>query len=439
MIYEESNKEIPDRVNFQIGDILKLDAGKYVTKDIIGRGGFGTVYKVENESKQIQALKILRLWEVFPNQYPKLVSRFKREHEVGKVNSQFILSTHSYGLINGNPYILMEYCTHGTLDKNLDKFSSRDYGKIFCSQILQGLNSMHNKGIIHRDIKPANILFNGETPKLCDFGISGFLNNRMTQINFFGRIKNEDKIGLGTSIGYSPPEQFEDRMYYKYTLPTMDIYSFGISLFYAFSNGNFPFGIIDNSAKSNKAYKKNQKLERFNPEKLKDIYRNDFWIKILKKCCAASPGKRYQNVSELADSIGIKLDEVQDRNRKFNSKKLEIISTLNKGDIYLLDELANRLKRNILKIGRINASGVKNDLEFTETNTHFISKKHATLERLENRWYVRDGQFDRSKKNFWSYSLNGVYVNEHKIAERALYELKQDDKIRIGGYILKYS
>ena len=44
--------------------------------------------------------------------------------------------------------------------------------------VLEALDYMKEKNLLHRDIKPSNILINstGEV-KVCDFGISGILNN----------------------------------------------------------------------------------------------------------------------------------------------------------------------------------------------------------------------------------------------------------------------
>ena len=57
----------------------------------------------------------------------------------------------------------------------LDKFGTFDEPliKIYTAQILEGLNHLHDNGIIHRDIKCANILVDTQgVIKLSDFGAS---------------------------------------------------------------------------------------------------------------------------------------------------------------------------------------------------------------------------------------------------------------------------
>jgi serine/threonine protein kinase len=48
----------------------------------------------------------------------------------------------------------MEYFPCGTLDKHIDnKLKERD-ARVISSQILEGLNIMHEEGFTHRDLKP---------------------------------------------------------------------------------------------------------------------------------------------------------------------------------------------------------------------------------------------------------------------------------------------
>jgi serine/threonine protein kinase len=39
-------------------------------------------------------------------------------------------------------------------------------------QMIDGLGSMHECGMLHRDIKPANILIDNGVYKICDYGLS---------------------------------------------------------------------------------------------------------------------------------------------------------------------------------------------------------------------------------------------------------------------------
>lgn len=63
-----------------------------------------------------------------------------------------------------NAIVIMEYCEDGDLETLMKKrkmegerFSEQEILQM-ATEVLSGLEMMHNKKIIHRDIKPANIL-----------------------------------------------------------------------------------------------------------------------------------------------------------------------------------------------------------------------------------------------------------------------------------------
>jgi serine/threonine protein kinase len=69
----------------------------------------------------------------------------------------------------------VRYCENGSLHsicKAYGKFPENLVG-VYMTQVLQGLQYLHDQGVIHRDIKGANILTTKDgTVKLADFGVS---------------------------------------------------------------------------------------------------------------------------------------------------------------------------------------------------------------------------------------------------------------------------
>lgn len=94
----------------------------------------------------------------------------------------------------------------------------RKLAEVF-SSLAQASHYIHSQGIIHRDLTPENVLFNGETPKITDFGLA------------VSYLQNPDsltpKTGLGT-ICYVSPEQAEG---IQPVGPQTDIYSLGAMLY----------------------------------------------------------------------------------------------------------------------------------------------------------------------------------------------------------------
>jgi serine/threonine protein kinase len=71
--------------------------------------------------------------------------------------------------------ILLEFVPGGSIRQLLDKFLAFDERlvKLYTRQMLDGLQYLHEKGIIHRDLKCANVLVdNMGVIKLSDFGAS---------------------------------------------------------------------------------------------------------------------------------------------------------------------------------------------------------------------------------------------------------------------------
>jgi cell division control protein CDC15 len=64
---------------------------------------------------------------------------------------------------------------NGSLDCLIRKFGKfpEDLVAIYVLQVLQGLDYLHNQGVIHRDIKGGNILTTKDgVVKLADFGVA---------------------------------------------------------------------------------------------------------------------------------------------------------------------------------------------------------------------------------------------------------------------------
>lgn len=69
----------------------------------------------------------------------------------------------------------MEYCGGKTLKDLIEKGLYQNEDKVWClfREILQGLNHIHEQGMIHRDLKPGNVLIDATGhAKIGDFGLA---------------------------------------------------------------------------------------------------------------------------------------------------------------------------------------------------------------------------------------------------------------------------
>lgn len=89
----------------------------------------------------------------------------------------------------------------------------------------------HRFNIIHRDLKPENILLDlKKHVKICDFGIATIIDidtQRRTQTRTHG---------IGT-LAYMAPELYDENKPYN---EKVDVYAYGIILYFILSGGNYP-------------------------------------------------------------------------------------------------------------------------------------------------------------------------------------------------------
>lgn len=135
-------------LNISKGDLFD---GKYRIVEQIGGGSYGDVYKVTKLQGEVYALKVLRLWEIMGDLHEGLVRRFEQEYKVMRISSEYLVHSLDFGTLEGNPYILMEYCPKG----DFSHFAPNDAPHIaqYACDILRGLYDsrciMVNQGIDH--------------------------------------------------------------------------------------------------------------------------------------------------------------------------------------------------------------------------------------------------------------------------------------------------
>lgn len=436
--------KVAHRIILKEGDTLYLRNKTYSVVNIIGKGGFGSVYKVSEENgknNSLFAVKLLDLYKVQPDDIERLKQRFINEFKVGRLDSPYLVKYYDTGSLKGNPYILMEYCGGGNLFDELKIIKSESQVLNAAIDIASGLKALHSMGIVHRDIKPENILKSDDGRyKISDFGISTRLKDRMTQVNFLGKVKYNEVFG---SVMYSPPEQLNSKSYYKKTSPMMDIYSFGVLLYNLTHKGKDPFGGEVAYQRDSSRYLKNKTegiLSR--PIEIQTGF-SRIWYFIIKKCIEPKPEDRYQSIEDVIqklsyihkstpdnDSIGLK-----------HKVKLHIEHSESKKSIAFPLDISHDSGEISMVIGRDTKVADINDIpvKLGLKDDFLISKRHATLRYKSNRFFITDGhQMDNGHPvSNWTGSLNGTMVNKKKILPGDWVEIKEDDLAEIGNYTMK--
>lgn len=160
----------------EIGSLVGKRILRYRVLEILGAGGMGLVYRAEDlKLGRNVALKFLP--EEFAGDASAL-RRFEREAQTASaLNHPNICTIYGIEEYQANPFIVMEFLEGETLAKRLGRIQSNpiEISALLgiATQVCDGLQAAHAKGIIHRDIKPANIFLTTHGPvKILDFGLA---------------------------------------------------------------------------------------------------------------------------------------------------------------------------------------------------------------------------------------------------------------------------
>ncbi|XP_010501607.1 PREDICTED: receptor-like kinase TMK2 [Camelina sativa] len=204
--------------------VLRDATDNFDEKNILGRGGFGIVYKGELHDGTKIAVKRME---------PSIISgkgldEFKSEIAVlTRVRHRNLVILHGYCLEGNERLLVYQYMPQGTLSRHIfhwqvEGLSPLEWTRrlIIALDVARGVEYLHtlaHQSFIHRDLKPSNILLGDDMhAKVADFGL--------VRLAPEGAQSIETKIA-GT-FGYLAPEYaVTGRVTTK-----VDVYSFGVIL-----------------------------------------------------------------------------------------------------------------------------------------------------------------------------------------------------------------
>jgi serine/threonine protein kinase len=211
--------------------------GPYKLLQLIGEGGFGSVFLAEQERpvRRRVALKIIKLGM----DTRAVVARFEQERQaLALMDHPNIAKVLDAGATEtGRPYFVMELVKGNPITQFCDRDSLTIVERLgLFTQVCQAVQHAHTKGIIHRDIKPSNVLVSihdgRPVARVIDFGIAKATDHRLTEKTVFTELRQ-----LVGTPEYMSPEQAEGSL----DIDTRtDVYSLGV-LLYELLTGSTPF------------------------------------------------------------------------------------------------------------------------------------------------------------------------------------------------------
>jgi serine/threonine protein kinase len=148
-------------------------ASRYEVRDLLGRGGMGTVYRAYDRVLDEEvAIKVLRADVA---QAPGMAERFLSEIKMARrVSHRNVCRIHEYGEEGRLRFISMELVDGKSL-KDVVEEGRLAPAQAFdvVEQAARGLAAIHDVGIVHRDLKPANLTRDRSgRVRVMDFGIA---------------------------------------------------------------------------------------------------------------------------------------------------------------------------------------------------------------------------------------------------------------------------
>jgi len=195
--------------------------GRYNIKNVIGRGGMGTVFlafdKQTNKNVAIKKVDLQKRSRKAVLNEPTILKN---------VNHKNIIQIYDIYESSQSIFMVMDYIEGYSLRDGLAEHKKFNEKLVinWASQLCEALEYLHNLEpcpIIYRDIKPSNILVDKNNKvTLIDFGIACEY-----------RPENMDTEKVALTRGFCSPEQLADRIFDNRS----DIYSLGVTMYYLIS------------------------------------------------------------------------------------------------------------------------------------------------------------------------------------------------------------
>ena len=268
---------------------------------IIGRGGFGKVWKVKSKiNDKCYALKQMSKVKIIDK---KSIKSINSEQELlSELYSPFIVNMHYAFQDKEYLYLVMDLLPGGDLRYHISihKKFSEEQTRFFICGIILSLEYIHSKGIIHRDIKPENLVLDEKGYiRLTDFGIAK---------------KNMEDNSSETSgtPGYMSPEVINSK---NHSFPA-DYFALGV-IGYEFMKGERPY-----KGKSRKEIKEEmnkrqakitlKEIMKNNYDNVEDINEGENWSKeiidFINSLLIRNPEERlgFKGINELKEHLWLR-------------------------------------------------------------------------------------------------------------------------------------
>ena len=181
---------------------------------ILGRGGFGEVFKGLKDGVDEVAVKVIKL------SHPEVVSQFKEEIElISKLRHRNIVQFYGACIQPSSLYMvteLMETDLFSALRRDQRYLWAGTHGRSVASGVASGLHYLHSRKppVVHRDIKSPNILLMGGVAKIADVGVA----------------RTKANMDMTAQKGFTAAWAAPEVVFRRRATEKIDVWSFGVVL-----------------------------------------------------------------------------------------------------------------------------------------------------------------------------------------------------------------
>jgi serine/threonine protein kinase len=310
----DENEELARVWDLSSDDVLRIER--------IDAGTFGEVWRGEYAGAVV-AIKYLRLALVEADE--SFVTEFRNEIDLmRRIRNRNIVLFYGAGALDGQPFLVTEYCARGSLRRVLDSADVAIDWKMqvsFALDAARGMRFLHDlkPPRLHRDLKCQNLLVSDRwVVKVADFGtarvvsmLRGNMNEaRENELGVLAASKDAggDRLArvftakVGTLL-WQAPEVLRDDTNYGLAV---DVYSFGVVMYEIYTR-KFPYEDIEDVAEIEKAVLGGAR-PRF-PEECPDE-----WRALANSCMDASADSRplFSEIAEVLQCLQEPIGTIND-------------------------------------------------------------------------------------------------------------------------------
>lgn len=351
-------------------------ANRYRLDELLGRGGFGQVYRAFDLKLERQvAVKMghARTSTDF------LLDEARR---VARLNHSSIVGVHDCGESEGRMFLVFELVEGKSLADVIrdGKLPIREAVDLVAT-IAEGLHYAHQQGCIHRDIKPENILINAEgKPLIADFGVACTLEE----------IEKGRSVSSGT-LAYMAPEQVaHETQLFSFRC---DLHALGILLFELLTERS-PFETRNQAdLREQILFRQPMLLRVANPSLPKELE------DVCSKAMAKHPADRHESAEAFAAELRDWLEKSRTRRRRIWSiVVLIVLGLLVVGAVIALGDRYNR-----------NGDLIQNGIMHFDGHTRIVTNVNRTLPVTLEAWIKPDPYQDENCQFIIGSDIPGEY------------------------------